>query len=138
MVNNFLLDFKKTGYKLTAPRRDLLSTLSSSTPLSAQEVFAILKQKGCTVDLVTVYRTLELFHTLGIVNKIQFEDHTARYELVSDKDHHHHLVCIKCGAVEEVEANEAILLKQIRFKTDFKIMRHSLEFFGLCKRCQKT
>lgn len=137
MNNNFLLDLKKTGYKLTAPRKEVLRTLSHHVPQSAQEVSTILKQKGFNIDLVTVYRTLELFQTIGIANKIQFEDKTARYELVSDKNHHHHLVCVKCQRIAKFKADETALFNKIHKSTNFQAMRHSLEFFGLCGRCQK-
>ncbi len=136
MTNTNLLDLKKTGFKLTSPRREVLSALSSSNPVSAQEMAEILKQKGFEVDLVTVYRTLELFESLGMIRKVQFEDKTARFELISGDEHHHHLVCIKCGVVEDVEVNEESLVSKIEDKTNFKIQRHSLEFFGLCKNCR--
>ncbi len=135
MTDVGLMDLKKTGFKLTAPRREILNALSSSNPVSAGEMAEILKQKGFDVDLVTVYRTLELFGDLGMVRKIQFEDKIARFELVSRDEHHHHLVCIKCGVVEDVEVNEESLVAKIEKKSNFKIQRHSLEFFGLCRNC---
>lgn len=128
-------DLRKTGFKLTVPRKEILKTLSASNPLSAQEIHILLKQKGFNTDLVTVYRTLELFHSLGLVNQINLSDNTARYELVSD-DHHHHLICIKCGTIEEVVGDETDLIKGLTSKSDFQVLRHSLEFFGFCRRCQ--
>lgn len=125
---------KQTGFKITTPRKEILNTLSRE-PLSAQEVFEVLKQKGFNPDLVTVYRTLDLFTKLEIVRKIQFEDKIARFELLSDK-HHHHLVCIKCGSLDDVIINEEILVRQIKKQSKFKVERHALEFFGFCKGCQ--
>lgn len=133
--DNFLADFKKTGLKITTPRREILKTLSTN-PLSAQEVHEVLKQKNFNTDLVTVYRTLELFQTLGLVSKIQFEDQTARFELIHGNEHHHHLVCIKCGLVEDITIDESRFVKQIEKQSNFQIQRHALEFFGFCKKCQ--
>ena len=135
-TSSYLDDFKKTGYKITTPRMEILSVLSPSLPVSAQEISGKLKQKGISVDLVTIYRTLELFENLRIITKIQFEDNTARFELTSTNEHHHHLICIKCAGVGEVEANENSFFNTVGDSTNFKILRHSLEFFGLCRGCQ--
>lgn len=136
ITNSFISQLKSIGYKLTAPRVEIIKVLSSTDPLSAQEVFELLKFKGLNVDLVTAYRTLELFKDLGFVQKVQFEDKTARYELTRENEHHHHLICIKCGEIEDVEINEQSLADQIEVKSAFKVQRHSLEFFGFCKNCQ--
>ncbi len=129
-----LTDIKKTGFKLTTPRKEVLNVLTTS-PLSVQELSETLKEKGLQIDLVTIYRTLELFTSLGIVEKIQFEDKTARFELKDEADHHHHLVCIKCGLVEDCVINEDSLVMAIEQKTKFQVQRHALEFFGFCRRC---
>ncbi len=128
------MDLQVNGLKITAPRREILKILSSN-PLSAQEVHQLLKEKGFNVDLVTVYRTLELFDNLKLVRKTQFEDKVTRFELPSDS-HHHHLVCVKCGLVEEVKVDESKFVRKIEKTSDFKVERHSLEFFGFCKKCQ--
>ncbi len=133
---NLITQLKKTGYKLTTPRVEILKILSSTNPLSAQEVFDTVKNKGIEIDLVTAYRTLELFKDLGMIQKIQFEDKIARYEL-AEGEHHHHLVCIKCGNVEDVEINEELFVKQIEKQSNFKVQRHALEFFGFCQNCQE-
>lgn len=135
LTENFLIDLKKAGLKITAPRKEILRILSSQ-PMSAQEVHSILKEKGFNVDIVTIYRTLELFENLELVRKTQFEDKTARYELISGQEHHHHLVCIKCGLVEDVVINEDKFVHEIEIQSEFKVERHSLEFFGFCKRCK--
>lgn len=133
---NLLTQLKETGYKLTSARVEILKILSSTNPLSAQEVFEILKMKGLNTDLVTSYRTLELFNDLGFVQKIQFEDNVARYELIEKQSHHHHLVCIKCGKREDIALDELPFIRQIQKQSAFKVQRHALEFFGFCEKCQ--
>lgn len=134
-IDSLLKDLKKTGYKLTAPRKEILNILTSN-PLSAQEVAVVLKEKGFNTDLVTIYRTLELLNDLGIVRKIQFEDKIARFELTVGQEHHHHLVCIKCGIIEDIVLDEEAVTRQIEEESEFKVQRHALEFFGFCKSCQ--
>ena len=84
LSRNLLTELKQTGYKLTTPRVEILKVLSSTNPLSAQEVYDQLKAKGLEIDLVTAYRTLELFKDLGFIQKVQFQDKTARYELIKE------------------------------------------------------
>src|SRR3989339_2049838 len=134
MEENIIRNLKKTGVKITAPRKEILKVLSNN-PLSAREVRQILKEKCINVDLVTIYRTLELFTDLGITKKILFEDKFARFEIVNG--HHHHLVCIKCGFIEDVEVNEEALRIQIEKQSDFRLEKHALEFFGFCKVCRR-
>jgi Fur family ferric uptake transcriptional regulator len=136
VTDNFLENLKLTGVKITTPRKEILKVLSSN-PFSAQEVRDLLREKGISIDLVTVYRTLELFTNLELVRRATFEDKIARYELHPGEDHHHHLVCIKCGVVEDVVINENKFVKEIEKQSEFKVERHALEFFGFCKRCQE-
>ncbi len=135
VTDNFLNYLKRVGLKATAPRKEVLKILSSR-PMSAQEVHYVLREKGFNVDLVTIYRTLELFNNLGMVRKIKFEDNIARYEILSSEAHHHHLVCIKCGLVEDVVINEDKFVAEIEKQSQFRVERHSLEFFGFCKGCK--
>lgn len=110
----------------------------SPVPASAHEVMEVLKQKNVRTDLATIYRTLDLFGELGLVEKIQFGDKTARYELTAGQTHHHHhLICDNCGKVEDIPLDEKVLTGQIEEKSKFKVDRHSLEFFGMCVKCQK-
>ena len=127
--------FHEHGYSLTKPRQAILNVLLSS-PLSIQEVYGSLLSQEINIDLATIYRTLELLTTFHIVTKTQFEDKAARYELALYQEHHHHLVCEKCGSVEDMPLDEELLLQQIETKSSFKVKKHSLEFFGYCKQCQ--
>lgn len=136
LAENILVNLKKNGHKLTIPRVEILKILSLENPISSQEAFEVLRRKGNNVDLVTVYRTLELFTDLGFIAKIQFEDKITRYELINTNEHHHHLVCIKCGEIEDIAINEELFVKQIEKKSNFKVQRHALEFYGFCASCQ--
>ncbi len=74
---------------------------------------------------------------MRIIEHIIFHDGVLRYEL-SDRIHHHHLVCLNCNQVQDVELKQELddEEKRISRKTKFQIIRHSLEFFGLCVNCR--
>jgi Fur family ferric uptake transcriptional regulator len=113
--------------------------------MSAKEIHASLYSLYPGIGLTTVYRTLELLHRLGFVQKTSARDGQSRYELRSrdQKDHHHHLICTKCGRIidyrdfvreelELVRKTEDALAK----KHNFHIQDHNIEFLGLCEKCR--
>lgn len=126
------------GYRLTPGRVALLMFLKSSKkPLSARD---IQKQLTHTMDKVTLYRALEDFATSKIVAKINLQDTATYYEFLHEDHHHHHIVCEKCGRIEDIEnCNQTNLQKEVlkHSKSFTAINSHSLEFFGICKACDK-
>lgn len=133
-MNDFSQKLRQKGYRLTTQRQRVLAVLTDR-PQSVEEVLIALKNKDETPDKVTIYRTLDCFVDLGIVSKTQFKDKTAKYELLAEDSHHHHLVCDNCGSVEDIALNEAALLRKVSEQTNFQVKSHSLEFFGLCVNC---
>jgi len=129
---------RRKSHKVTGPRQALLNLLRSQPhPMSAKEIFAALPKHEC--DLATVYRSLRLLEQMGMVKRFDFGDGTARFELLEEGDdgHHHHLVCIRCsGIVELDECSMTELEERIAARNGFKAVTHKLEFFGLCPRCQ--
>lgn len=125
----------QNGHRSTKQRQQILDVLTAY-PQSVPELMSALAKKQVTIDKVTVYRTLDCFVALGIVGKTQFREKTAKYELIQPEGHHHHLVCDRCGTIEDIPLDERKLLTTVGKKTSFQITGHNLEFFGLCARCQ--
>ncbi len=124
----------KIGIRYTKPRKLVFEALEHlSKPVSANEINDYLKNK---IDLTSVYRTLSLLIKSEMVNVILFGEGKKRYELKNKNEHHHHLVCEKCGDVKDVEMKENSLLKSVEVRSKFVIKKHNLEFFGLCPDCQ--
>ena len=132
---------KGAGLRLTGPRRALLAILSESQkPLSAKGLLAALAQAAVVVNKTTVYREIESLEKIGVLRSIQLGERSTYYELAT-RDHHHHLVCLECAEVEDVDVNEESIVKQERkivAEHRFQVTHHALEFFGLCVRCQKA
>jgi len=124
--------------RITGPRQAVLEILRQhSHPLTNKEIFAALPKGLC--DLVTVYRSVHLLEELGMVKRFDFGDGVARFELVGEGDdgHHHHLVCVRCSRVVEIEeCFPAKIEDEIAARNGFKAITHTLEFFGVCPRCQ--
>lgn len=139
-VDNFKENLKQKGYKLTTQRRAILDVIIENREkhLSSEEIYDLVKDKYPEIGLATVYRTLQLFEELGIIYKLNFDDGRSRYELYHDEDHqHHHLICLKCGSVIEMEGDLLENLEEaIESTKDFEIVDHNVKFFGYCSKCR--
>lgn len=128
---------RKSGYKATPSRLMVLSLLGKGhRPMSAQGVIDAL---GNAMDQATVYRIFKDLKTKGLVRQVDLRHNHAHYELVKTTDHHH-LICMYCGKIEDVngcgalEMQGAVLRHSKHFST---IKQHALEFYGACKACAK-
>ncbi|WP_040536169.1 ferric iron uptake transcriptional regulator [Legionella drancourtii] len=127
---------KNAGLKITLPRLKVLQILEQSHNhhLSAEGVYKALLETGEDVGLATVYRVLTQFESAGLVSRHNFGGHSV-FEL-SQGAHHDHLVCVKCGCVEEF-VDEIIEQRQktIAERANFKMTDHALNIYGICPRC---
>jgi len=103
---------------------------------SAQELHDMLKHKGDSVGLTTVYRTLQSLADAGEVDVLRTSDGESVYRRCSTGEHHHHLVCRVCGATVEVEApGLERWLSGLGRAHAFVVEGHTLEVVGICPRC---
>lgn len=129
-----------TKERTTPIRTTLLKILSKiKKPLTTQELLAALETKGLKANKTTIYRQLEFLKENNIINEVYFNDRSIRYELKNINTHHHHLICLKCKKVEDVSLPEDLHHQEqmVLKNNNFKVLQHFLEFFGLCKNCQK-
>jgi Fur family transcriptional regulator, ferric uptake regulator len=138
----------ESGNRLTKPREVIFEVLdSNSEHLSAEDIYLKIHKKNPNIGLTTVYRTLDMFFSFGIVDKFDFGDDRARFELnekYNNKRHHHHLVCNICKKIfdyadftkEEVKLcklSELYLSKKFKFRME----THVIQFYGVCSNCRK-
>lgn len=133
-------DLRKAGLKVTLPRMKILEILESnetSRHMSAEDVYKTLLQDGEDIGLATVYRVLTQFESAGLVTRHHFEGGHSVFEL-NEGRHHDHIVCVKCGRVDEF-MDETIeqRQKEIAKKAGYEITDHSLYIYGICTPCQK-
>lgn len=128
-------ELKRAGLKITLPRVKILSILQDpkNQHISAEDVYKILLDQNEEIGLATVYRVLNQFDDAGIVTRHHFEGGKSVFEL-SHKQHHDHLVCLKCGKVVEFE-DDLIEQRQLDIakKNNIKLTNHSLYLYGECE-----
>lgn len=145
-ITEQIFDIKKQlvdkGYKLTQQREVTVRVLleHEKDHFSAEDVFLLVKEQFPEIGLATVYRTLELLSDLQVVEKINFGDGAARFDLRSTdgSHHHHHLICTECGKVEEIMEDGLLRLEQqIERQYGFAVTDHRLDFQGVCRECRE-
>lgn len=130
-------DLKNAGLKATLPRLKILELFEKSEErhLSAEDVYKVLLNAGDDVGLATVYRVLTQFEDAGLLVRHHFESGKAVFEL-NKGDHHDHIVCVKCGRVEEFYDEEIERRQEEAAKSrGFKMQEHSLMIYGICDKC---
>lgn len=137
IVDNLIGQLKKKGFRFTKIRKALLELLvKSHKPLSSPEILRTFSKKGITVNKTTIYRELTTLKDNNIVSEIQLGDNTKRYE-VAHSPHHHHLICLACKKIEDLIMEKDLDREEekINQSKGFRVVTHSLEFFGLCGVC---
>jgi Fur family transcriptional regulator, ferric uptake regulator len=134
-------DLRSAGLKVTLPRVKILQILENQATdrhLTAEQVYKILLSEDEEIGLATVYRVLTQFEAAGLVTRHHFEGGNSVFEL-SDGDHHDHILCMKCGKVDEfsdevIEARQ----KEIAQRLGYELTAHGLYLYGFCPKCRKS
>ena len=141
MLTKIRKQLHEGGYKLTPQREATVLVLleNDKDHMSAEEIYMLVKQKSPEIGLATVYRTLEMLTDLKIIDKISFNDGVSRYDLRKEgaQHFHHHLLCLECGAIEEIEEDLlGDVEKIVEKRFNFLVKDHRLTFHGVCRKCQ--
>lgn len=129
-------ELKTSGLKATLPRRKVLDIFQHSKQrhLSAEDVYKLLLEAGSDVGLATVYRVLMQFEQAGLLVRSHFETGKGVFEL-NEGEHHDHMVCLRCGSVEEFfDAEIEKRQRAVASARGFELQEHSLALYGVCSR----
>ena len=134
---------RKRGNKVTPQRLATIEVIVTmgQQHFSIEELFQGVKQRYPDVGMSTIYRTVQILEEMGRITKRNFDDGFARYELceLDEKHWHHHLICLKCGKVIEMQDDFLETLeKEIEEKKEFIIINHELKVYGYCSDCYKN
>lgn len=123
---------KESGFSITAARSAVFEALLGQEPMSMHQLIA----RAASVDRASVYRTIELFEQLGIVQRLAIG---WKYKIeLTDKfsAHHHHLTCTQCSKVTPLNENELErLIEQMARSYGFLPRSHQIEIQGICSEC---
>lgn len=135
LLQNYL---NKKNLKRSLLRERILDEIIQLNQHFTIEFLALaLQKKQCKAGQATIYRAVKLFCACEICHPLTLQDGTVQYELVSPT-HHDHLVCLKCGCcVEFYNPKMEGLQEKIAHLYGFKLIKHQLDMYGFCAKCQK-
>ncbi|MET9337438.1 MULTISPECIES: Fur family transcriptional regulator [unclassified Nonomuraea] len=103
---------------------------------SAQDVYAEMRSDGAKIGLTTVYRALQALADGGKVDVLRTDDGESVYRACASGDHHHHLVCRRCGRTVEVAGPDVERwAESVGAEHGFTEVTHTVEVFGTCAAC---
>lgn len=125
------------GYRLTEPRRRVAGLIAEhDTNFTASEIEIEARGRKLRVGRATIFRALELFVELGLVERLDLP--TGEHVYVRcQPSHHHHILCVVCGKSTEVEdCGVAAVAREVGRRTGYAIQSHRLQLFAICPVCQ--
>ena len=131
-------EIRGAGLKITLPRIKVLQILDNASVrhVSAEDIYKLLLENDEEIGLATIYRVLTQFEEAGLVSRHHFEGGHSVFEIAQDS-HHDHLVCVKCGRVEEFSDDEIESRQEaIATRMGFELTDHKLNLYGLCADCK--
>lgn len=139
----FYENLKNQGYKFTHQRKIVFEAIldHENEHVTVEELYQYIKEKHPEIGLATVYRNVQLFFEMDLLEKLNLDDGFIRYELALDDENHrhHHLICNKCNKVIEVKEDLMDSIEKIFDENyGFLVSNHQTKFFGLCEDCRKN
>ncbi len=123
--------------RVTKPRVALIEALlRQSGPVSIDRIHQEVSVRSC--DLVSIYRCLAAFETVGLVRRSYLHNGTCLYEQTISADRRYHLVCKRCGRTEPVDYALPAGVEQTLQDKGYVEISHVVEFFGVCPACQQV
>lgn len=122
----------------TAQRRVVLQALMEQRAyVTPRELFAVLRPQHPALGQATIYRTLELLVEAGAATRFPQENNESKY-IYCPPRHHHHLICTRCGLVENIDGCVLPSLGgALEERTQFQINEHAVTFYGFCGACKQ-
>jgi Fur family zinc uptake transcriptional regulator len=132
-----LQQLKDEGYKFTGKRQAIvdLFVVNRHKYLTAKDILEHVRKTYPKISFDTIYRTLSLLLELKVIEKLEFNDEMSKYRLVCEEEHHHHLICVKCGHIEMLDQCPIETLKQML--GEFQVVDHRFEIYGYCRTCRQ-
>ncbi len=136
-LDELIAKLRERGHRLTPQRMAVLKVLvSSKRHPSVEQIYEHVKADFPMTSLATIYKTVTLLKEMGEVLELGFSGDNNRYDGKRPYPHPH-LICVKCGTIMDLEITTLSELPQeVAQRTDYRIVNHRLDFFGICPRCQ--
>ena len=128
---------RENGFKVTPQRLAVYEALASTySHPNAEMLYQMLQPNYPTMSLATVYKTMDIFAGLGLVQVLNVGEDSFRYD--AETMSHPHIRCVSCNRVDDVfDVQDEALIKSVTEKSGYHLTGRQLYFFGRCPECQK-
>jgi len=133
-MNNFTQSLRAHHLKATPQRIEIANTLYQRGHVNIEDLYEILLKKFNSISLATIYKNINIMVENAFIQEIKIPNQKSVYELT--KEAHSHLVCEKCGMVEDITLDLSAVSDLASQQTNFQINKADLVFSGLCSNCQ--
>ena len=136
-IEKIIEKYRKRDFKLTPQRIAILKWLDGNTGHpTAEDIFTQIKKEYPTVSFATVYNTLQALKEKGEILEVTIDYEKRHYD--PNIAPHHHIICTECNKISDVfkDYSDSLMLPNEILK-EFKTIRNHIDFYGICKECQK-
>jgi Fur family peroxide stress response transcriptional regulator len=126
---------RENGYKVTPQRLAVYEVVNNNTTHPhAEAIYKELQPKYPFMSLATVYKTMEIFAKIGVVQVLQCEEDAHRYDFNTKP--HAHIRCTRCNRVMDVDVERDKLAEMAQAQTGYRVDSVNVSFTGICAECQ--
>ncbi len=133
-MNNFTETLRAHHLKATPQRLEIANTLYKHGHVNIEHLYETMLKKFNSISLATIYKNINIMIENAFIQEVKIPHQKSVYELT--KEAHSHLVCDKCGMVEDITLDLSSISEFATHETNFEIKKADLVFSGLCKNCQ--
>ena len=135
-MRSMVSKLKEHSFRITPQRLAVLRVLAASEGHpSVERIYETVRQEFPTTSIATIYKTVNLLKQINELLEIFFPDGSNRYDGYKPFPHPH-LICIKCKKIVDLDLDSLDAMeKEVALETNFEILNHRLDFFGICNTC---
>jgi Fur family transcriptional regulator, peroxide stress response regulator len=132
---DFIAVLREHGLQVTYQRLAIYQVICEHKEHpSAEEIYQQVRKRFPMISLGTVYKTLERFHEVGLIQKVSPVTEVARYE--ANTTHHHHMICLECQTIQDFEDADSNVNLAAPEGSSFKVLRRQVVLQGYCAHCK--
>ncbi|EDZ61170.1 transcriptional regulator, Fur family [Sulfurimonas gotlandica GD1] len=131
---NYTDELRRHNLKATPQRLAISNALHSCGHINIDTLYELMLKKFASISLATIYKNVHLMLENSYIQEVKIPQSKTVYELT--KTYHSHLVCTKCGEVEDIKLNMKPILSEVNSNSSFEISKTDVVLSGTCKNCQ--